>query len=122
MRILIALLLCAAPASAQIVSTHPPLSPEQAVAVLRGSHSIADYTDRHFASDDGPTFFILGGSPTAGPYGELRPFGPDRRLDGTSYADAPWEQFAYVGRSYGPRYNRAPHARPASTRTRGRSR
>jgi hypothetical protein len=131
MRLLPLLLLlpfCAAPAAAQSrVYTNADLGhpraadarpdPAEAVAVLRGSHSIADYTDRHVAPDDGPTFVILGGSPTAGPYGEFRPFGPDRRLDGTPSTDPPWEQFAYVGRSYGPGVSRATHARRQGVRS-----
>lgn len=95
-----ACLLCAASAHAQIVSTHPPLSPEQAVAVLRGSHSIADRTDVVSVDASGPTVFVMRSSPTAGPYGEIRrPLAP-RRLDGTLLSDPPWEQYAYVGPSY----------------------
>src|SRR3954463_5228380 len=100
MRILIALLLCAAPASAQMVSPTPPLSPEQAVAVLRGSHSFADRTDVVSVDASGPTVFVMRSSATAGPYGETRrPVAP-RRLDGTLLSDPPWEQYAYVGPSY----------------------
>ena len=109
-----------APAFAQVVSTHPPLSPAEAVRVLRGSHSLADFTDVHFSPADGPRIFVMGGSPTAGPYGEFRPFAPTRRLSRDSYmlydGRLPW----YGG---GPRdqQSRRRHD-PGSTRDDRRSR
>jgi hypothetical protein len=46
-----------------IVSKYPPLSPEEAVRVLRASHSIADLTDYH-SPGEGPTVVIMGSSTT----------------------------------------------------------
>jgi hypothetical protein len=52
------------PAAAQtVISNHPPLSPEDAVRVLRGSHSIADLTDYH-SPGTGPTIVVMGDSTT----------------------------------------------------------
>jgi hypothetical protein len=52
----------------------------------------------------GPFVGVVGSSPTAGPFGEFRPFPVPTRLDGTSYPDPPWQMTTHIGRSYaGPR-------------------
>lgn len=66
-----AFLLWTASAFAQgIVSTHPPLSPEEAVTVLRGSQSAADWTGIQFGDGRarGPQVVVLRSSTAAGPY------------------------------------------------------
>jgi len=40
----------------------------------------------------------LSSSPTAGPFGEFKPFSPARRLDGSLFTDPPWTLFAYTGK------------------------
>ena len=50
--------------------------------------------------DYGPQIFVIG-SPTAGPFGEFKPFDPPRRLDGTLLSDPPWYFTSYVGGPYG---------------------
>jgi hypothetical protein len=40
---------------------------------------------------DGPSAFEIGGSATAGPFGEFREFSPARRLDGTFLTDPQWQ-------------------------------
>lgn len=61
-------LLFALPASAHAQQ----LSPAEAVAVLRSSHSVIDLTDVQFGDDSGPRVFLVGSSPTAGPFGEFK--------------------------------------------------
>lgn len=61
----LAVLLTSAPAFAQtFISTHPPLSPAEAVAVLRASHSAADWTDYRGVAPPGPAIVVMGGSTT----------------------------------------------------------
>ena len=48
----------------------------------------------------GPQDVVIG-SPTAGPFGEFKPFDPPRRLDGTLLSDPPWYFTSYVGGPYG---------------------
>ena len=43
----------------KVVSTHPPLSPADAVSVLRSSHSLADMANRPLIDTDGPHVFVL---------------------------------------------------------------
>lgn len=45
-----------------------------------------------------PMAVVARSSPTAGPFGEFKPFDPPRRLDGSSYSDPPWSMMTYVGR------------------------
>ena len=45
-----------------------------------------------------PQVVLLASSPTAGPFGELTPLSPSRRLDGSSYQDPPWESLDYSWR------------------------
>ena len=73
-------------------------SPEEAVAVLRASHSIADLTDAHFGSGPGPQVFVMNSSPTAGPFGEFKPFGPTEPLSRGPYV--------FGGRGFGYGCNR----------------
>lgn len=54
-----------------VVSTHPPLSPDEAARVLRSSHSIADLTDYH-SPGTGPTIVVMGDSTT--PWDWPRPY------------------------------------------------
>jgi hypothetical protein len=117
-----AVLLTAAPVAAQtVVSAYPPLSPAEAVAVLRASHSASDLTDVRWLSRDelnGPRIVIMNSSPTAGPFGEFAPFSESRRLDGSSYFDPPWRSIAYRGWPYGGSRNReTSHARPSGERS-----
>ena len=49
----------------------------------------------------GPQDVVIG-SPTAGPFGEFKPFDPPRRLDGTLLSDPPWYFSSYIGGPYGP--------------------
>ena len=58
-----------------------------------------------------PPVVLLESSPTAGPFGEFKPFSPPRRLDGSSYQDPPWEALAYSGRRHGAgRNSRSRHS------------
>jgi hypothetical protein len=43
----------------KVVSAHPPLSPSDAVSVLRSSHSLADMANRPLIDGDGPRVYIL---------------------------------------------------------------
>ncbi len=91
MRTLLVVLTLAAPVSAQtIVSTHPPLSPEEAVAVLRGSHSVADYTD-YRSPGVGPSVVVMGPSTTpwdwpGNAFAPTRPLGNDAGYYAPDYA------------------------------------
>jgi hypothetical protein len=79
----------AAPVSAQIRSTAPPLAPADAVAVLQSSHSPADVTHAFFYREPGPRWFVTGASgPTAGPW-DWPPESPRLRLDGTPLSQPP---------------------------------
>src|SRR3954469_21954965 len=82
-------LFAAAPSRAQgIISTHPPLSPAEAVAVLRGSHSIADYTD-YRPPGLGPTIVMMGPSTTPWDWPAYNAFTPTRPLANDSGYYAP---------------------------------
>jgi hypothetical protein len=61
---LLALAMGMTPAAQTVVSTHPPLSPGEAVRVLRASHSPADRTDAPFVDLSGPHIVIFRGSTT----------------------------------------------------------
>jgi hypothetical protein len=43
----------------KVVSTHPPLSPADAVSVLRSSHSLSDMANRPLINPDGPHIYVL---------------------------------------------------------------
>lgn len=93
-------LFCATASAQSVVSTHPPLSPEEAVRVLRGSHSIADLTDYRGAAT-GPTIVVMGSSTTpwdwpAAAYTQPRPLASDYPFFAPHYAPR-----------YAPRYESA---------------
>lgn len=112
-------ILTAAPVSAQtIISTHPPLSPAEAAAVLRGSHSIADYTD-YRSPGTGPTIVVMGPSTTPWDWSPAS-FAPTRPLanDGGYYAP---DYAPFYGSHYGTTYGRHTYGAYARTaRSRGR--
>lgn len=56
------------------------LSPQEAVTILRASHSWIDMTDVYLVQGDGPYVVILESSPTSGPFGEFKPFPPTAPL------------------------------------------
>lgn len=85
--------------AAQIVWSGPRLSPEEAARILAQSSGLSNRTDAPPPAD-GPTVVILGSSPTAGPFGEFKPFPPPRRLDGTLLSQPPWRARIYAGRSF----------------------
>lgn len=88
------LALIAAPTAAQtIISTHPPLSPEEAVRVLRGSHSIADLTD-YRSPGTGPTVVVTGASMTPWDWPS------DARAPVLPLAPTLWEDTFYIPRGY----------------------
>jgi hypothetical protein len=56
------------------------------------------------------------GSPTAGPFGEFKPFDPPRRLDGTLLSDPPWGVTTFVPWSWWPSgTSRSPAPPPSGT-------
>ena len=86
------------------------LSPEEAVRVLRGSHSIADLTDYRSAGR-GPTVVVMGESTTpwdwpASAFEPIRPLGND-------YYDG--NLFAPIGYGYPPYYAASYFGRPRHT-------
>ncbi len=103
--LLLITLLTTAPVSAQtIISNHPPLSPEEAVAVLRGSHSIADYTD-YRSPGSGPTIVVMDGSTTpwdwpAGAFAPPRPLSNDGDWYAPNYG-------GLYGANFRPHYGRS---------------
>src|SRR4051812_11029718 len=97
----------------QIISSRPPLSPEEAVAVLRSSHSIADRTNvpvvptpstSYDWSRDSRGVFVLRSSPNDGPYGPFPPYPEPINKPG-------WTTTFYVGPSYPYRHYQQ-NARP----------
>jgi hypothetical protein len=109
------LAIAAAPVSAQtIVSDHPPLSPAEAVAVLRGSHSIADYTD-YRSPGTGPTVVVMGDSTTpwnwpSNAFEPTRPLANDAGLYAPNYS-------GYYEPNYLPHYGLSYRSRtPLATR------
>jgi hypothetical protein len=42
-----------------VVSRHPPLSPDDAVRVLRSSHSLSDMANRPIVDEDGPHIYVI---------------------------------------------------------------
>lgn len=95
----VAVLLTAAPIAAQtVVSTHPPLSPVEAVRVLRASQSPCDVTDLPFYGLDrraGPLVLVGsrgGASAAAGPWDW-----PPEAYEPIRPLAEPWYQTTYVG-------------------------
>jgi hypothetical protein len=97
-----------------VVSTHPPLPPDEAVRVLRSSHSWSDIANRPIIDRDGPRFYILPydlpidvpGLMSAPPsrYGSTTPYGGPL---GGWLPYTPFDGFAA-----GPRFPRHQHAHP----------
>ena len=119
MSVILMALAVAAPARAQspiygnadlgkpIASATRP-SPEEAVRVLRGSHSIADLTD-YRSPGQGPTVIVMGESTTpwdwpASAFEPVRPLGND--YDGNLYAPNGYGYTPYYAASY---FNRPRH-------------
>jgi hypothetical protein len=95
--------LCAGSAHAQtIISDYPPLSPEEAVRVLRGSHSIADLTD-YRSPGKGPTVVVMGSSTTPWTWPDDA-FVPPAPLS----TDPGW--YSPYNTYYGPGYNNTHYA------------
>jgi hypothetical protein len=105
--------------AAQIVSSAPPLSPEEAARILARSPGLSNWANRANlppAAPDGPTVTVIDSSPTAGPFGEFEAFPEPRRLDGTLLSQPPdwyypssgsWLPYPYAyGYSYGSTFGR----------------
>jgi hypothetical protein len=91
-----------------IATAETRLAPEQAVRVLRGSHSIADLTD-YRSPGSGPTVVVMGESTTPwdwppAAFEPIRPLG--NYYDGNSYAP-----YGY-GYGYAPYYATSYFSRP----------
>jgi hypothetical protein len=113
----------AAPASAQShvygnadlgkpAASEMRLSPEEAVRVLRASHSIADLTDYRSAGH-GPTIVVMGESTTpwdwpAAAFAPTRPLGGD--FDSGVYAPIGFGYAPYYATSYSGRQRHSGHA------------
>jgi len=62
----------------------PPVSPDQAVRILRGSRSIADRTDvRSLEIPEGPSVVVVRWEPGDGPFGAFPRFRPLRPINPT---------------------------------------
>jgi hypothetical protein len=126
MSVILMALTAAAPARAQSpvysnadlgkpIAAATRLSPEDAVRVLRGSHSIADLTD-YRSPGRGPTIVVMGESSTpwdwpATAFEPIRPLGNDydsNLFAPIGYGYAPSYASSYFGR--GRHTNRAPFA------------
>jgi hypothetical protein len=93
--VVLAVLMGGVPAMAQtIVSTHPPLSPAEAVRVLRASDSPADRTDALFVDLDGPRIVIFQGSTTPWDW-PAEAFTPIRPL-----SDQPYGYWSHASHGY----------------------
>jgi hypothetical protein len=75
------------------------LTPAEAAAILAPNQYV--YVEP--APRWGPTVVLAGSSPTAGPFGEFKPFSPRRRLDGSLTTDPPWRSTVYLGHPTFPR-------------------
>jgi hypothetical protein len=70
----------------QIVSSAPPVSPGEAARILRDGPGLSNRTASPAPiTERGPVVVIIGGSPTAGPFGEFKPFGPTAPLSHGPY-------------------------------------
>jgi len=118
---LIALAGVAQPCFAQkVISKHPPLAPDEAVRVLRSSHSLADMANRPLIDPDGPHIYVLPYDPSVdvppmmapdalGPDGiPLMPYGG---MYGGMYGGVPYAPYAAYGRIGSPFFSRD-HIRP----------
>lgn len=70
------------------------LRPDEAAAIL-APYQFVDVAPREWFL--GPTVTVVNSSPTAGPFGEFREFGPSRRLDGSFFTDSQWSTATYGG-------------------------
>lgn len=90
-RYLFALIVVLAPAGALAQR----LSPEQAVAVLRASHSLVDMTEVDLSVLHGPTVTVVPGDPTAGPFGAFPPPSPIAPLSRGPYVFGDYGRWSY---------------------------
>ena len=77
------------------LSRSTTLKPDAAASIL-APYQFVDVAPREWFL--GPTVTMLNSSPTAGPFGEFKEFGPTRRLDGSFSTDQPWSVTTYGGR------------------------
>jgi len=99
-----------------IAAAETRLSPEEAVRVLRGSHSIADLTD-YRSPGSGPTVVVMGESATpwdwpAAAFDPIQPLGD--YYDGNVYAPMGYGYAPYYATSY---FNRPRHSGIGRTTT-----
>jgi len=80
------------------IAAETRLAPEEAVRVLRGSHSIADLTD-YRSPGRGPTIVVMGGSTTPWDW-PANAFEPTRPLANDYYGNL----YAPMGYGYAPSY------------------
>jgi len=127
MSVILMALALAAPARAQSpiyrnadlgkpIAAATPLSPEEAVRVLRGSHSIADLTD-YRSPGRGPTVVVMGESTTpwdwpATAFEPSRPLGSD--YDGNLFAPSGYGYAPYYASSYFGRPQHTPRGHSAT--------
>jgi hypothetical protein len=66
------------PAVFVVITIAPPLSPAEAVRVLRGSQSLADRTNVYVLTpdDDGPRSIVIRSKPGDGPFGPFPKYEP----------------------------------------------
>ena len=70
----------------QIVSSAPPVSPGEAARILRDGPGLSNRTAPPAPiAERGPVIVIIGGSPTAGPFGEFKPLAPTAPLSRGPY-------------------------------------
>lgn len=79
-----------------LVNPATRLTPDEAAAIL----APYQYVYVEPAPRWGPTVLLAGSSPTAGPFGEFKPFSPARRLDGSLWTDPPWRSVTYLPRPF----------------------
>lgn len=79
-------------ARGHITMDGPRPSVAEAARILAQAPSIANRTYA-LSLPPGPRAVVIPSSPTAGPFGEFRPFSPPRRLDGTLLTDPPAEGY-----------------------------
>jgi hypothetical protein len=101
------------------VASEARLSPDEAVRVLRGSHSIADLTDYRSAGH-GPTIVVMGESTTPwdwpdAAFAPTRPLGND--FDSNLYAPIGIGYAPYYASSYSGRQRHSGHPRAVTGRT-----
>lgn len=92
----------------KVISTHPPLSPADAVSVLRSSHSLSDMANRPAIDPDGPHIYVfpydrsidVPPAPLTEPYDSLAPDGipllPYGSMFGSPYGSMVGGGFPYA--------------------------